>query len=453
MQTEKAKQEHLFISYASEDWVLADWLALKLASEGYKVWYDRLKLLGGESYPRDITEAIKYQTFRVIALLSRNSINKPNPVKERTLSLNIAKERNNDFIIPINVDGLKPTELDFMTSDLVYIPFDRSWFDGLSSLLKKLEQIAAPKNMTASRGAISSLLSAEEQPQVRSEVLWSNLLPILEIPSVIRRYNIVPEIDVESLAPDWPSYWESEDTLWAFGPPETSSFDWLEELSQYDFRMQAHDSESTMKNILSSLLRHRVEHHCLNKGLNVLEDSGRLYFPNNLIPGNRLYFTRYDGKKVNIRVVGERKFRTLSQGQYFVEMSRYHLSPNFKFFIDMFGGPIMRLRIGVFWTDMEGHPLESLKANRRRKALCKDWWNYEWLSRTMAIAQWLGEGREEVTLLKTDSGDFRIGLKPISFHSDVGIGEISISADQEEDESVVLVDADEEEEDATAITV
>ena len=91
--SQKGGSTSLFISYATEDSVLADWLALKLASEGYKVWYDRLKLLGGESYPRDITEAIRERTFRVIALFSRNSISKPNPVKERALALNLAKER------------------------------------------------------------------------------------------------------------------------------------------------------------------------------------------------------------------------------------------------------------------------------------------------------------------------------------------------------------------------
>ncbi len=85
--------EHLFISYAIEDGCFADWLALKLASEGFKVWYDRLKLLGGESYPHDITEAIQNKTFRLIAILSHNSINKENPRKERTLGIKCWKEQ------------------------------------------------------------------------------------------------------------------------------------------------------------------------------------------------------------------------------------------------------------------------------------------------------------------------------------------------------------------------
>ena len=38
-------RDHLFISYAWEDSQLAEWLALKLTAEGFKVWCDRLKLL------------------------------------------------------------------------------------------------------------------------------------------------------------------------------------------------------------------------------------------------------------------------------------------------------------------------------------------------------------------------------------------------------------------------
>ena len=134
-------QDHIFISYASEDGALEEWLALKLTAEGYKVWCDRTHLLGGESYPTDIDFALKHQTFRVLALLSRSSLQKPNPIKERTLSLNIGKERKIDFLIPLNIDGLSPTELDWMTSDLTFIPFRGGWAQGFAKLLKKLEAV------------------------------------------------------------------------------------------------------------------------------------------------------------------------------------------------------------------------------------------------------------------------------------------------------------------------
>ena len=44
-------QDHLFISYASEDQALAKWLALKLTAAGYRVWCDQFKLLGGKIIP------------------------------------------------------------------------------------------------------------------------------------------------------------------------------------------------------------------------------------------------------------------------------------------------------------------------------------------------------------------------------------------------------------------
>jgi len=70
------QREHLFISYASEDAAFTSWLALRLTSEGYKVWCDQYKLLGGEPYPSDITKAIQNDTFRFLAVLSKNSLEK-----------------------------------------------------------------------------------------------------------------------------------------------------------------------------------------------------------------------------------------------------------------------------------------------------------------------------------------------------------------------------------------
>ncbi len=76
---------HVFVNYATEDSIFVDWLCLRLLNEGYRVWCDRLKLLGGESYPKDIDDAISNRTARFVAVLSKDSIHKPNPLKERTL--------------------------------------------------------------------------------------------------------------------------------------------------------------------------------------------------------------------------------------------------------------------------------------------------------------------------------------------------------------------------------
>src|SRR4051812_37408988 len=99
----------IFISYAYEDEVFARWLARKLAFYGYGVWFDQIKLLGGESWVKDVDLAIKERSFRVVAILSKASVDKPNPRKERTLALQISKDRKiEDFLITVNLDGSKP---------------------------------------------------------------------------------------------------------------------------------------------------------------------------------------------------------------------------------------------------------------------------------------------------------------------------------------------------------
>ncbi len=92
---------HLFISCAVEDAARARWLARKLAARGHPVWFDQMKLPGGEPWPQTIDDAIKHRTFRMLALISEHSLRKPKPTGERTLSQRIAEQRKiPDFLIP-----------------------------------------------------------------------------------------------------------------------------------------------------------------------------------------------------------------------------------------------------------------------------------------------------------------------------------------------------------------
>jgi hypothetical protein len=96
----------------------------RLPANIYRVWCDRFTLLGGEPYPEDIDTALEHETFRVLALLSRSSLHKDNPRRERIKALNLARPLGiPDFLIPLNVDGLRPSDLPWMTSDITCIPF------------------------------------------------------------------------------------------------------------------------------------------------------------------------------------------------------------------------------------------------------------------------------------------------------------------------------------------
>jgi hypothetical protein len=452
LQPNSAKNEpdRLFINYAVEDSAFTDWLALKLISEGYQVWYDRLKLLGGESYPQDIIDAIRNQTFRMISILSHNSISKQNPVKERTIGTNITKDRKIDFIIPLNLDGLKSTELDFATTDLTFIPFYKSWYSGFCMLIAKLNEINAPKNQETNRQTLTQWLADENQPLARNEKVWSNLLPVLELPSFLRKFRKVPEVDIRTVDKDWAFASAGRNEFWAFSPPKIAHSDAVEEIDQVKTETIVNGVNGSLTNTLTYLLSYNLARLCIRKGLREASD-GSVYFPGNLLQNNKLYFNRYDGRKTFIKVTGERKFYSRFQGNVFSEMSTYYLMPEFRFFIRMLGDPVVRLRIGVHWTDGNGNPIEPKKANSHRKTLCKTWWNKQWLSRVIGIADWISEGKGEIRILEGVAGSFRIGCKPIHFYTKVGIDEEKLGLTEkgekeEEEDNIALEENPEEDE-------
>jgi len=77
------RRNMIFISHANpEDNKFAEWLALRLAREGYPVWCDVTKLLGGEDFWRDIEAAIRERTIKFLFVLSKCSNEKQGTLME-----------------------------------------------------------------------------------------------------------------------------------------------------------------------------------------------------------------------------------------------------------------------------------------------------------------------------------------------------------------------------------
>lgn len=73
----------VFISHANpEENEFARWLTLQLANEGYPVWCDVTKLLGGEKFWEDIQDAIANRTAKFVFALSQSSNHKTGPLDE-----------------------------------------------------------------------------------------------------------------------------------------------------------------------------------------------------------------------------------------------------------------------------------------------------------------------------------------------------------------------------------
>ena len=411
------QRDHLFINYASEDTAFAEWLTLKLSGEGYRVWCDRVKLLGGESYPTDIDRALRERTFRVLAVLSKHSLMKPNPLKERTLALNLSKARGEQLLIPLNLDGTRVSDLPWDLSDLSYIAFDEGWAAGLARVLKKLDALATPKEFTMGRDSVREYVRSRSRLSEVPERLWTNLLLFADLPDALLRLELddTPAADVLER---WPHYFVGPQTLLALEPPPDEVK--IRAANDVPWRgVERPSSGPRPVDVLTNLVREYLRRKALDRGLVESSDGRYLYFPAGLVPGNRLTFTTFDGSPGWVASTGERHAWTGSGTEGF----RYHLALDFKPVLDRFAVPLVHLRSRVYLTNDTGVPLTGTKLLRRRKLLCKDWWNKEWLWRLYATLAWLSEETDDIVLTHRLTPPVRLRATPMTLSAPAGINE------------------------------
>jgi hypothetical protein len=426
LQASQYHPEHLFIGYAIEDGVFARWLTLRLASEGYKVWCDQIKLLGGESYPRDIRKAIRESTFRFIAVISKSSIDKEHPLEERTLAKNVGLARKiDDFIIPLNLDGSRAEDLDLLTTAVTYIPFSKGWAGGFAQLLAKLAKVDSPRALSEGRQAVVSWLYAQQNfVEGKQERLWSNILPIVKFPKELRRYYVTNIPD--AVKDNWPTYKKSRDVVWAFGPPgkEAPLNSRLTRTANWTTELEADDLDTF--SIASGLLREAIRNYCVRKGMRFSEDGKEIYFPFGLLQDDKLTYKRFDGKTVFVKAVGRKTIRRRTGES---QVSWYHIAPVFQPLLNRFGDPCYQINFRLVWTDREGVE-EKVPTGRRRLK----WYNYQWLARTFALISWLTDGKDSQDILAGDDFAVSISGRLLELLSQQHINEDSLGGTPEGDD-------------------
>jgi hypothetical protein len=384
-------REHLFISYAWEDRAFADWLYARLTAEGYRVWMDRKKLQGGERWTTEIDTAIKELSFRMLAVLSRHSLKKPNPSKERTIALSLGNSRHENFLIPLNVGGVSDAELDWLTIDVTYIPF-QNWAAGFHQLLKRLESVPAPRPLRAEGRnlAIQRFLPSDDVILQREDRLYTNCFRFSAIPDSFRVARRLAADSCKDRDSGPPHYRIGDTHVACFELGDTAQDGSLEDAVEVNWR----DTQSTYgilpSNIVSSLLRQTLEREWLKRGLVRDPESGLIYFPAGLTPNDKIRYSTADGRTIPVNAVGVRKLRG--------EKTRYHLAPSFRIRQDMGTEFVAQLKLKVFLTDPEGKRLEPSKAFSRRKALTSNWFNHQWLTKYLAVAEFFAQSRPVIDL-------------------------------------------------------
>ncbi len=423
--------DHLFISYASEDHAFARWLALRLTAEGYRVWIDQFELLGGESWPRDIDVAIKSGSFRVLGLLSKHSIAKPTPLKERTLAINIAKQQGRKgFLIPINVDGLLPIELDWLTSDLTFIPFYQSWAQGLRQLVRCLEREGCPRgSIDDGRSVVARIASSSDLIREVPEVLVSNICRFTAVPAVMHAYRVRPKLEPMSCAlrdarRDWGFHVISPHRVLAFHPPPDDLGTWLKAERAQSYPWDKLDDIEGVKphTAVSRTLRGVVEAQFARRGFVWSGAAEGFVVPG--VHGEMVRVTLPSGRTTNVKLSGDRTFFRIGQPK-----QPYRYRTAVKVFIeDADDGYRAVFRLQYDLAELSGEPLAPTHRNSRRKHLTRGWSNYHWMVRHLATLMMI-TGQADVISAGTGLDDSVIlDGKPMSFTVGVSIDEEKVKA-------------------------
>jgi len=183
-------RDMLFVSHANpEDNQFALWLTLRLAADGFPVWCDLTKLLGGEDFWKDAEAAIRTRTIKFLYVLSKTSNTKDGPRSELQIAINVAKaQKIKDFVIPLHTDDLPHTEINVLLAKLIAVPFEAGWARGYQQLLEKLEREGVPKKANFGPAAVGSWWREQFSPErgvsQASEKYRSNWFPINSVPTL-----------------------------------------------------------------------------------------------------------------------------------------------------------------------------------------------------------------------------------------------------------------------------
>lgn len=445
-------RDHVFISYAVENATFCMWLARKLAAEGYLVWCDRLKLLGGQNWQTEINGGITQHSCLILALMSKVSVVKENPRGEWQMGLMMAKQLNRDFVVPLRVDGFDPKDLGFIHINRQYIDFSRSWATGYRELLNTLDALKIPKPRADGRLVSARSFMSEGLVTSTPETLVSNFVRFVRTPAHVLQFSSSRRMEDKEF--------ESLKRVWAFRalkkarflsvahPPKGSPDVFTTIPSKIDWSQlkAVHQIDPTA--FLSEMLRKAASALLIGRGFKLDEDGRSLYLDPAAFDGGWLRYQRHNGKPGRMKVAGKRSFKT---GRDERQVLHYNLGFRIEVERDAIQGWVLIPKLFLRLRDENGQPLTDKKALERRKKITRDWWNDKQLSTHFAFLTAI-----QLSQKAADDAGFDPGIAldptPVTFTATKSLNELRLGAraDDEDIEPEVEaeIDATDESDDA-----
>ena len=427
----------VFVSHANpEDDEFSLWLTLQLARQGYRVWCDLTRLLGGEDFWADIEAAIRGEAIKLIYVLSRASNNKSGPLQELHVAQSVARSSDlKDFVIPVRVDDLPFGDVQIQLARLNVIDFHNGWAPGLRSLVEKLEADGVEKDPRFSPESVAnwwrSSMGTENGLIDSSEEYLSNRFAIRRMPGSVflhsTEQNRNAVIDSEefkypaSQIGDHIVSFASEDDLQDDMYPSVK-IRRSELVAIQDFvrgiRLPIELAPHQSRNIIVDLLRQgwdrkidsaQMSKHQWSNGSSVG------FLRDGQVQGNRVKVPSVYGLGNYRQIVGYRSQKN-SSGQ--TRRRYWHFAIGSWATLRPFRG--YKLIPHLLFSD-DGQTIwkDSGRLHRARRSASRDWWNPEWRDRTLGIVNWLAGDEQHIEIPFGSQARVRVDARPISFESPV----------------------------------
>lgn len=435
-------RQAIFISHATpEDNDFVRWLGAKLELAGYRVWYDLARLKGGDYFWDKVEAAIRNESFRLVAVLSRTSIQKQGVKDEWSVAAAVEREVPG-FVVPVKIDDLPFSEVPITLHRKNVINFDSGWHDGLIKLIDTLEDAGAPKASNPDPALIRHWLPASSANSIvrttSKESLDSSWLRIVSLPPSIETARIRSSVRNISETPDnrripW---FEHGDRIVGFAKSQElvavmAESVMMETSNSVDTRSFVEDGQALGTNAVpwwearkrvGHLVRQAWELAMEKRGFaSALQAGGRrIFYATPELTGGRGKFVTYEdfGGRTRRKALTGRSERRNACWAYGVGM------------VPSFDDPWrIELRAAVIFTDDDGVPVDAAKAHRLRRGFCKNWWNEQWRTLTRAFLWLAAEGKQQLVLPVGTGREIVVAAVPIQFESPVGLSDIEAAED------------------------
>lgn len=406
----------LFISHATpEDNQFAMWLALRLAAEGYPVWCDLTKLLGGEPFWQEIEAAIRERTRKFLFVLSKHSNAKEGTRDELEVAATVRKQLGDDhFIIPLRADAFAYSDTNIRIHKLNVIDFVPNWMIGFQRLTERLQDDKVKKDERFGSDAVSiwwrQQFGEDEGISDTEDIYLTNRLELTSIPSTINLIGLESEPSKDLNPDDAPFPVAAYKRMLVSFASSRELLPFLEkEKLHLDEGNQLLDIETflanglhrtiepwTARNLVRYLIRQGFGRLANSKGLREYSLSNKrkfYWFPQGLVDGNKITFALPSGESSWKALVG---YRTIKAKEGNVRIRNWHFGlevlPRIGF--DRFISVLPHVAFSE-----NGEPYESTKRQHSsRRSQCKDWYNNDWRDRILATLWHLSGGKDTISI-------------------------------------------------------